>query len=120
MVALSGQPARGRGTLTATPPPAATWTDSTMPRSVIGRRISGSLTVASAALICSRAGEVMPTSLRGAPAPGRRTRNGRCSVRRGSGGVPGVLVLTAGLLLLELLHQGAQLRADVVTGAYLA
>src|SRR3954453_6445489 len=101
MVALSGQPARGRGTLTATPPPAATSTDSTMPRSVIGRRISGSLTVASAALICSRSGEVMRSSVRAAVA----TPAGRSAVL--------VVVVLATPLVLQVLQQRAQLGADV-------
>jgi hypothetical protein len=43
-----GQPATVRSTPTATCPPSATSTDRTMPRSVMGRRISGSSTPVSA------------------------------------------------------------------------
>ena len=39
-----GQPETVRSTRTATSPPSVTWMSSTMPRSVMGRRISGSST----------------------------------------------------------------------------
>src|SRR5256885_2537912 len=53
MVSRSGQPATVRYTSTLTLPSGAMSTLLTMPRSVIGRRISGSLTRASAAVTCS-------------------------------------------------------------------
>ena len=51
ILSLSGQPATVSSTRTATTPSAPTLTASTMPISVMGRLISGSLTVASAAQI---------------------------------------------------------------------
>src|SRR5262249_43235812 len=56
MVSRSGQPATVRYTSTLTLPSGAISTFLTMPRSVIGRRISGSLTRASASLTCSVVG----------------------------------------------------------------
>src|SRR3954462_6065399 len=106
MVSFNGQPATVSRTFTETAPDASTSTDSTIPSSVIGRRISGSLTVASAALICSRAGEVMPSRVRAPAADGR------------SGLLVGELVVAPGLL--ELLHQRSQLRTDVVAGGDLS
>ncbi len=50
MVSLSGQPATVSSTVTRTNPSSEMSTESTMPRSVMGRLISGSLTVARAAL----------------------------------------------------------------------
>ena len=66
MVSRIGQPATVRYTLTSTRPPAATETDLTMPSSVMGRPISGSLTPASADVTCSAvgSGEFMPSMLR--------------------------------------------------------
>src|SRR4051812_48702585 len=73
IVSRIGHPATVRYTPTVTRPSAAMSTDFTMPRSVIGRRISGSLTVASAALTCSSVGVLgMATTLRR-----RRSRQGR-------------------------------------------
>ena len=59
IVSLSGQPDTVSRTVTRTRPPSSTSTESTMPRSVIGRLISGSLTVASAAWIWSTVGILM-------------------------------------------------------------
>src|SRR5262249_39383020 len=56
MVSRSGQPATVRYTSTLTFPSGAISTFLTMPRSVIGRRISGSLTRASASVTCSVVG----------------------------------------------------------------
>src|SRR5215470_8328966 len=56
MVSRSGQPATVRYTSTLTRPSGAMSTFLTMPRSVIGRRISGSLTRASASVTCSVVG----------------------------------------------------------------
>src|SRR5215471_1340880 len=56
MVSRSGQPATVRYTSTLTWPSGAMSTLMTMPRSVIGRRISGSLTPARAAVTCSLLG----------------------------------------------------------------
>src|SRR5262249_15427712 len=56
MVSRSGQAATVRYTSTRTLPPGPTSTLFTMPSSVIGRRISGSLTPASAAVTCSVVG----------------------------------------------------------------
>src|SRR6266496_6828425 len=56
MVSRSGQPATVRYTSTLTLPSGAIATFLTMPSSVIGRRISGSLTRASASLTCSVVG----------------------------------------------------------------
>src|SRR5215831_11657368 len=81
MVSRSGQPATVRYTSTPTLPSGATSTPFTMPSSVMGRRISGSLTLASAAVTCSTVGgeetadgEAMPQSYAGRPPrwfPGR-------------------------------------------------
>ncbi len=60
MVSLIGQPATVSSTVTATAPSSPIETSLTMPSSVMGRRISGSFTVASAALIGSSSGVVMP------------------------------------------------------------
>src|ERR671918_335183 len=61
IVSRSGQPATVRKTSTRTRPSSATSTAFTMPRSVIGRLISGSLTVASEAVTSSVVGRgVMP------------------------------------------------------------
>ena len=64
--------------------PSATSTDSTMPRSVIGRWISGSLTVASAAWTCSRSGGAHDASRRtwaaGRPSATRRRARSRSVV----------------------------------------
>ena len=59
MVAFSGHPETVSSTVTSTVPSAWISTESTMLRSVIGRLISGSLTVARAALTCSRVGVLM-------------------------------------------------------------
>ena len=56
MVSRSGQPATVRYTSTRTLPPAPTSTLFTMPSSVMGRWISGSLTPARAAVTCSAVG----------------------------------------------------------------
>ena len=56
MVSWRGHPETVRRTPTPTAPSAATSTDSTIPSSVIGRRISGSLTPARAAVTCSTVG----------------------------------------------------------------
>src|SRR5215470_17138598 len=56
MVSRSGQPATVRYTSTLTLPSGAMSTFLTMPRSVIGRRISGSLTRASASVTCAVVG----------------------------------------------------------------
>src|SRR5215467_1778638 len=56
MVSRSGQPASVRYTSTLTRPSGAMSTFLTMPRSVIGRRISGSLTRASASVTCAVVG----------------------------------------------------------------
>src|SRR5262249_38592789 len=56
MVSRSGQAATVRYTSTRTLPPGPTSTLFTMPRSVIGRRISGWLTLASGAVTCSAVG----------------------------------------------------------------
>src|SRR5689334_669080 len=56
MVSRSGQPATVRYTSTLTLPSGAMSTFLTMPSSVIGRRISGSLTRASASVTCSVVG----------------------------------------------------------------
>src|SRR5215472_18711522 len=63
MVSRIGQPATVRYTPTCTRPPVPTDTDFTMPSSVIGRPISGSLTPASADVTCSAvgSGEFMPS-----------------------------------------------------------
>ena len=58
MVSFIGQPATVSSTVRVTLPP-STVTDSTMPSSVIGRLISGSMTVARTALTCSTEGELM-------------------------------------------------------------
>src|SRR5690349_12560573 len=81
MVSRSGQPATVRYTSTPTLPSGATSTPFTMPSSVMGRRISGSFTLASAAVTCSTVGgeettggEAMPQSYAGRPprlVPGR-------------------------------------------------
>jgi hypothetical protein len=54
-LSLSGQPATVSSSSTRTVPSAPSTAERTMPRSVIGRRISGSSTVASAAWIASSA-----------------------------------------------------------------
>ena len=59
IVSLRGQPATVSSTVTRTRPSSAMSTESTMPRSVIGRLISGSLTVARAALTRSSKEELM-------------------------------------------------------------
>ena len=59
IVSLSGQPATVRSTVTRTTPGPSMSTDSTIPSSVIGRLISGSLTVPRAAWTCSRRGVLM-------------------------------------------------------------
>jgi hypothetical protein len=59
MVSLSGQPATVRSTVRRTAPASSTSTESTIPRSVIGRLISGSMTVPRAARTCSRRGLLM-------------------------------------------------------------
>ena len=56
MVSRSGQPATVRYTSTLTLPSGPTSTLFTMPSSVMGRRISGSFTLASAAVTCSALG----------------------------------------------------------------
>src|SRR6516162_3712155 len=63
MVSRIGQPATVRYTPTCTSPPSAISTDFTMPSSVMGRPISGSLTPPSAAVTCSAvgSGEFMPS-----------------------------------------------------------
>ena len=77
-----------------------------MPRSVIGRLISGSLTVARAALTCSRVGVLMM------PKP----RWWRASPY----GVGLRLVVVGPVALLEVAEQGAQLGAQEVAGGDLA
>src|SRR5262249_7987274 len=74
MVSRSGQPATVRYTSTPTLPSGATSTPFTMPSSVMGRWISGSFTLASAAVTCSTVGgeeivggEAMPQSYAGRP-----------------------------------------------------
>src|SRR5215471_11116821 len=74
MVSRSGQPATVRYTSTLTWPSGAMSTLLTMPSSVIGRRISGSLTPARAAVTCSVVGggvsaDGLMTSCYGAPGP---------------------------------------------------
>ena len=59
MVSFIGQPDTVRRTVTRTTPGPSTSTDSTIPRSVIGRLISGSITVPRAAETWSRRGVLM-------------------------------------------------------------
>src|SRR5687767_3342563 len=109
MVSLSGQPATVSSTWTATEPSSATSTVSTIPSSVIGRLISGSLTVARASITCCCVGVLMigkstshPVGLRPRPGAGLA----RC-VRR----------LVGRLLAREVLdvtEEAAQLRAEEV------
>src|SRR5262245_17205808 len=63
-VSFIGQPATVSSTRTPTVPSGRMSTASTMPRSVIGLRISGSSTEPSAAVTCSTVGD-MPPTLRG-------------------------------------------------------
>src|SRR4051812_23587692 len=62
IVSRMGQPATVRYTSTRTAPSAAIWTSLTMPSSVSGRLISGSWTVARAAVTASSAGEPVSVS----------------------------------------------------------
>src|SRR5215813_9100518 len=78
MVSRSGQAATVRYTSTRTSPSGPTSTLFTMPRSVMGRRISGSSTLARAAVTCSAVGgettegaDIRPCYARGPAAPGR-------------------------------------------------
>ncbi len=59
MVSFIGQPDTVRRTVTRTTPGPSTSTDSTIPRSVMGRLISGSITVAREVRTCSRRGVLM-------------------------------------------------------------
>ena len=59
MVVFSGQPAVVRSIPTTTSPP-STSTERTMPSSVMGRRISGSITFSSSVRIASTVGALMP------------------------------------------------------------
>jgi hypothetical protein len=59
IVSFIGHPATVSSTVSRTAPGPSTSTDSTIPMSVIGRLISGSLTVARAAWTCSRRGLLM-------------------------------------------------------------
>ena len=59
IVSFIGQPATVSSTVSRTTPGPSTSTESTIPMSVIGRLISGSLTVARAAWTCSRRGLLM-------------------------------------------------------------
>ena len=71
MVSLRGHPATVSSTWTETAPSSATSTESTMPSSVMGRLISGSLTPARASMTCCCVGVLMmdeSTSRLGPPA----------------------------------------------------
>src|SRR6478672_5340847 len=105
IVSLRGQPATVSSTVRWTTPSASISTESTMPSSVIGRLISGSLTVASAALTCSREAVLM--------IPNRR---------RWGVGLRGRLrlVLVGPSAVLEIAEQRAQLRAEEVARGDLA
>src|SRR5215470_1210164 len=80
IVSRSGQAATVRYTSTRTLPSGPTATLFTMPRSVIGRRISGSWTPARAAVTCSAVGgetggaDMCPCYARGPAGTGRPTR----------------------------------------------
>src|SRR3569833_848633 len=107
IVSRRGQPATGRNTPTLTLPSGVTSTPLIMSSSVMGRRISGSFTVASAAVTCSIVGEAMcPWYL--------------------SGGAPGeppyAVAPSAGLLaaVLQLFQQVLELVADPVAGGDVA
>src|SRR6478735_390296 len=105
IVSLRGQPATVSSTVRWTTPSASISTESTMPSSVIGRLISGSLTVASAALTCSREAVLMiPHRRRWGVGLRRRLR----------------LVLERASALLEIAEQRAQLGAEEVAGGHLA
>src|SRR6478735_11039878 len=105
MVSLRGQPATVSSTVRCATPASSISTESTMPRSVMGRLISGSLTVASAALTCSRLGVLMiPNPRRWGVALGARLH----------------LVVAGPVELLEVAHQRAELGAQEVAGRDLA
>src|SRR5690242_19809324 len=101
-----GQPETVSRIRTATEPSGCRSTASTMPSSVMGRRISGSSTRARAAWTCSRVGVLMTSRVRG------RLRGVRV--------VLGCGLRACGGPLLDLREQGAQLGADVVAGGDLA
>src|SRR5665811_559663 len=86
-VSLSGHPAVVRSIPTTTPPSSATSTERTIPRSVIGRRISGSMTRASAARTTSTVGAAMRPIVRAAAITpigtyGPQRGPGRCGAAR--------------------------------------
>src|SRR6478672_8171411 len=115
IVSLRGHPATVSSTWTATDPSSATSTESTIPSSVIGRLISGSLTVARASITCCCVGVLMmpkstvgPARLRGRPGGGL-ARCGRRLVGR-----------LLALQLLDVAEQPAQLGAEEVAGRDLA
>src|SRR5689334_5794186 len=102
MVSRSGQPATVRYTSTLTLPPGPTSTLFTMPSSVIGRRISGSLTRASAAVTCSALGgettggaDMLPSYACGPATPAEGTAAGVHANGRNPGG-SGRCVLSGG------------------------
>src|SRR6478672_11382004 len=115
IVSLRGHPATVRSTWTATDPSSATSTESTIPSSVIGRLISGSLTVARASITCCCVGVLMmpkstsrPAALRGRPGCGLA----RCG-RRSVGGLRPRQVF-------EFAEESRQLGAEEVAGRDLA
>ena len=91
---------------------------STMPSSVIGRRISGSFTPARAARTWSTVGEHMAPSVRS----GRRRsrRRSAWSRRRPPTAPPGARRPRRKHPVVELLQQRTELGADVVAGGHLA
>src|SRR4051812_19912732 len=97
---------------TSTAPSSAMAMSSTMPRSVIGRRISGSLTPARAAVICSGFGAFILLAY----GPGRARLSAAGAGPRGGALVAVGIVRRA----VELVQQRAQLRPHVVAGGDLA
>src|SRR6478609_3232361 len=104
MVSLSGQPATVSSTWTATEPSSATSTVSTTPSSVIGRLISGSLTVARASITCCCVGVLMMGKSTSHPV-GSRSR---------------LVLRLAARQVLDVTQQAAELRAEEVAGGDLA
>src|SRR6478609_8576335 len=104
MVSLSGHPATVSSTWTATEPSSATSTVSTIPSSVIGRLISGSLTVARASITCCCVGVLMRGKSTSHPV-GSRSR---------------LVLRLAARQVLDVTQQAAELRAEEVAGGDLA
>src|SRR5690349_4350042 len=104
MVSLRGHPATVRSTWTATEPSSATSTVSTIPSSVIGRLISGSLTVARASITCCCVGVLMMQKSTSHPV-GSRSR---------------LVLRLAAREVLDVTEQDAELGPEEVAGGDLA